>query len=52
MATHSSFSAWENPWIEKPGGLESMGLKKDRQDSVTKQQKHALLASLKTLGQI
>ena len=26
MATHSSILAWEIPWMEEPGGLESMGL--------------------------
>ena len=26
MATHSSILAWEIPWTEKPGGLQSMGL--------------------------
>ena len=25
MATHSSILAWEIPWIEEPGGLESKG---------------------------
>ena len=25
MATHSSIIAWEIPWTEEPGGLESMG---------------------------
>ena len=25
MATHSSILAWRIPWIEKPGGLQSMG---------------------------
>ena len=25
MATHSSIPAWEIPWIEEPGGLQSMG---------------------------
>ena len=25
MATHSSILAWEIPWIEEPGGLQSMG---------------------------
>ena len=25
MAAHSSFLAWEVPWIEEPGQLESMG---------------------------
>ena len=28
MATHSSILAWEIPWIEEPGGLQSMGLQK------------------------
>ena len=26
MATHSSIIAWEIPWTEEPGGLQSMGL--------------------------
>ena len=25
MATHSSILAWEIPWTEKPGGLQSIG---------------------------
>ena len=25
MATHSSILAWEVPWTEEPGGLQSMG---------------------------
>ena len=25
MATHSSILAWEIPWMEEPGGLQSMG---------------------------
>ena len=25
MATHSSIDAWEIPWTEEPGGLQSMG---------------------------
>ena len=25
MATHSSILAWKIPWMEKPGGLQSMG---------------------------
>ena len=25
MATHSSVFAWKMPWIEEPGGLQSMG---------------------------
>ena len=26
MATHPSMPAWESPWTEGPGGLQSMGL--------------------------
>ena len=26
MATHSSILAWRIPWMEEPGGLQSMGL--------------------------
>ena len=26
MATHSSIPAWEIPWTEKPGGMQSMRL--------------------------
>ena len=26
MAAHSSILAWEIPWTEEPGGLQSMGL--------------------------
>ena len=29
MATHSSILAWEIPWIEEPGGLQSMGSESD-----------------------
>ena len=27
MATHSRILAWEISWTEKPGGLQSMGLR-------------------------
>ena len=37
MATYSSILAWEIPWREEPGGLQSMGLQK-RHDLATKQQ--------------
>ena len=32
MATHSSILAWEIPWTEEPGGLQSIGLQRVRQD--------------------
>ena len=28
MATHSSILAWEIPWTEEPGRLQSMGLQR------------------------
>ena len=38
MATHSSILAWEIPWTEESGGLQSMGSRRVRQDLTTKQQ--------------
>ena len=32
MATHSSTLAWEIPWTEEPGRLQSMGLLRVRHD--------------------
>ena len=32
IATHSSTLAWEIPWAEEPGGLQSMGLQRIRHD--------------------
>ena len=32
MATHSSIVAWEIPWTEKPGGLQSVGSQRFRHD--------------------
>ena len=28
MATHSSTLAWKSPWMEEPGGLQSMELQR------------------------
>ena len=30
MATHSSILAWESPWTEQPGGLQSTGSQRVR----------------------
>ena len=30
VATHSSILAWEIPWTEEPGGLQSMALQKSQ----------------------
>ena len=35
MAPHSSTLAWKIPWMEEPGGLQSMGLLRVRHDWVT-----------------
>ena len=32
MATHSSILAWRIPWMEEPGGLQSMGPQRVRHD--------------------
>ena len=36
MATHSSILAWEMPWTEEPGRLQSMGLQRVRHNLATK----------------
>ena len=45
MATHLSLLAWEIPWTEDRGGLQSLGLQRVRHDLVTKeqQQTHAII---------
>ena len=35
MATHSSILAWEIPWTEEPGGLQSMESQIVRHDGAT-----------------
>ena len=35
MATHSSTLAWKIPWMEDPGGLQSMGSKRVKHDWAT-----------------
>ena len=32
IATHSSILAWEIPWTEEPGGLQSIGSQRVGQD--------------------
>ena len=34
-ATHSSILAWRIPWMEEPGGLQSMGCKESDTTEVT-----------------
>ena len=46
MATHSSILAWEIPWREEPGGLQSVGWQKSqtqlRHNLSTKQQQELI----------
>ena len=44
MATQSSIVAWESPWTEEPGRLQSMGHKRVGHDLATKQQQLSLKA--------
>ena len=38
-AAQSSIHAWEIPWTEEPGGLQSTGSQRVRHNLVTKQQR-------------
>jgi len=42
MATHYSILAWEIPWTEESGRLQSMGLQRVRHDSATEQQQQVI----------
>ena len=42
MATHSSTLAWKILWMEEPGGLQSMGLQRVRQDTTERLHFHFL----------
>ena len=42
MATHSSTLAWEMPWAEEPGGLQSLGSQRVRHNLATKPISHSL----------
>ena len=43
MATHSSILAWEIPWTEEPGGLQSLGLQKlDMSSQLNNNKQHIL----------
>ena len=43
MVTHSSILAWEIPWTEEPGGLQSIRLQTVGHELVTKPQQQQLL---------
>ena len=48
MATHSSILAWEIPWTEEPGELQSMGSQRVGHDWVTKHMVRIYLLLFKT----
>ena len=50
MVTHSSILAWEIPWTEEPGGLQSMGSQRVGHDLAIKQQQKNVFRV--TLGNI
>ena len=43
MATHSIILAWETPWTQEPGRLQSMGLQTVGHDLVTEAQQEQQL---------
>ena len=43
MATHSSILAWEIPWTEEPGGLQSMGSQRVRHNLETKNKNNSVI---------
>ena len=47
MATRSNILAWEIPWTEEPGGLQSMGSQRVRHDLATEQQQNNILGYTK-----
>ena len=46
MAAHSSTIAWKIPWLEEPGGLQSMGSQRVGQDKNLIGNRELLLLSL------
>ena len=46
MATHYSILAWEIPWTEEPGELQSMGSQKVRHDWATKPPPSSILKEI------
>ena len=52
MATHSSTLAWEIPWMEEPGRLQSMGSRRGRQTERLHFHFHALQKEMATQSSI
>ena len=51
MTTHSSVHAWEIPWTEEPGRLQSMGPHRVRHD-LTSEHSHTSLVIAVFLSQV
>jgi len=47
MATHSSILAWEIPWAEEPGGLQSLESQRVRHNLATQQEKQQIVTKKK-----
>ena len=43
MATHSSITAWEIPWTQDPGGLQSLGLHRIGHDLTSNTHTHYII---------
>ena len=50
MATHSRILAWEIPWTEEPGGLQSMGSQRVEYDLVTSQHHPVVLPGVANMA--
>ena len=51
MATHFSILTWKIPWTEEPGGLQSTGLQRVRQDLVIERSTHTSNYSTLNFGE-
>ena len=47
MATHYSILAWEIPWAEEPGGLQSLESQRVRHNLATQQQNQQIIMKKK-----
>ena len=46
MTTHSTILAWEVPWTEEPGGLQSMGSPESDMTEHSTEQKYKVVGTL------
>ena len=52
IATHSSIPAWEIPWTQDPGGLQSLGLHRIGHDFTSNTHTHTLYYLVHCFGQM